>query len=82
MFLNNFLIQVSIIVGIIALFLLSYYFNRKVKPPKGTKLPDKCHTCPTDSCIIKMTYEEDKELKDDIKEFIDKCEKEQQNETK
>ena len=74
MFLNNFFVQASIIIVVVFIFIISYAINRKVKPPKGYELPEKCHTCESHTCMIKLT--EIEKYKKEIKEELEKCEKE------
>lgn len=65
-------IQGLIIVGVLLLFLLTFSLNRKTKAPKGSKIPDKCQTCISNSCIIKQTDIEI--IKEDLRNELEKCE--------
>lgn len=75
--LNNIFIQITIIVVVVIVFLGSFIINRKVKPPKDTKLPEKCQSCNLNSCIIK-NKDVDK-IKEELKEYISECEKDEKN---
>lgn len=73
MFLSNILIQGSIVLGVVVLFLVTFILNQKTKVPEGVELPDKCQTCPSTTCIINVNKIE--EMKKEILEAKD-CPKE------
>lgn len=50
----NIFIQAGIIAGVIILFLVTLILNQRTKTPEGVKLPDKCQTCPSTSCVINI----------------------------
>jgi hypothetical protein len=80
MFLSSIILQAAIIFGVVVLFLVSVILNSKVKAPKGVKLPEKCGTCPSNSCIIKMVDVEKK--KEEMKEYLKECEENENTEKK
>ena len=53
LFLNQQLTQWLIIIGAIFFFVIPFILNKKVKVPEGTKLPEKCHSCMINSCMVK-----------------------------
>ena len=78
MILLAFIYQALIILGLIAIFFITFLLNKKIKVKKGNEkeLPEKCITCSFSSCIIKMS--DANELKEELK----KCLKEEENEEK
>lgn len=73
-------IQVLIIVGVVVLFLGSYLLNRKVKPPKGVNIPEKCGSCLSNTCMIKSSDVEKR--KEDLRKYLEDCDKDETSETK
>lgn len=65
-------IQVLIIVGAMVLFLGTFMLNRKTKVPKDVEPIDKCNTCFSDTCIVKISDVE--KIKEELREQINKCE--------
>jgi len=80
MFLNTFIIQASIIIVLVVIFLASVLLNRHIKPPKDVKLPEKCQFCPSKTCVIKLSDVEQKN--EELKEYFDNCEETNGNEEK
>lgn len=72
MILSNFWIQALIIIGVIILFLVSVVLNYNTKPPKGVDVPDKCQSCSSNSCMIKLS--DAKKIKEELREYLDNCE--------
>lgn len=72
MILSNFWIQALIIIGVIILFLVSVVLNHNTKPPKGVDIPDKCQSCSSNSCMIKLS--DAKKIKEELREYLDNCE--------
>jgi hypothetical protein len=73
MFLNQIILQATIIIGVFIVFVVTYLLNKKIKPPKNIVLPEKCSFCTLSSCIIKMSDVE--KTKEELRKIID-CEKE------
>ncbi|MDD2493278.1 MAG: hypothetical protein WC929_01590 [Bacilli bacterium] len=77
MILTSWLLQAGIILGVIALFLITFILNRKTKAPKGVDLPDKCQVCQSDSCLIKMN--DVNTIKAELKQQLEQeCSKEEE----
>mgnify|MGYP003347866383 CR=1 FL=1 len=74
MFLMHILAQVRIIGGLIILFLLLYIINHHTKAPKGVEVPEKCISCASETCMIKLV--DANELKEELKKELEKCENE------
>ena len=74
MFISKFWIQAGIVIGVIILFIVSVYLNKKTKAPKGVDLPDKCAACTSNTCMIKLR--DVQKMKEELKEYLDKCEDE------
>ena len=68
-------VQALIIVGVIILFLVSVILNYHIKAPKGVDVPDKCQSCASNSCMIKLS--DAKKLKEELKEYLKNCEDDQ-----
>jgi hypothetical protein len=62
------LTQFLIVAGVIILFLGSFILNKRTKAPKGVELPEKCHSCLSNTCIVKQSDI------DKIKEELRNCE--------
>ncbi|HKM30414.1 MAG TPA: hypothetical protein VJZ51_06640 [Bacilli bacterium] len=54
MILTIWLLQAGIIVGVIALFLITFILNKRTKVPEGIDVPEKCQVCQSDTCLIKI----------------------------
>lgn len=72
MFLANMVVQGAIIFGLIIIFLLSVVLNKKTKAPEGVEVPEKCSSCVSETCIIKVSTVE--EIKKEMKELVYNCE--------
>lgn len=72
MFLASFWLQAGIIAGVIILFIVSVYLNSKTKAPKGVDVPEKCASCASNTCMIKL--KDVQKIKEELKECIDECE--------
>lgn len=70
MFLSSIWIQITIIGGVIVLFLVTYVLNKRTKAPKGIDLPEKCQTCEIGSCMIKTSDISKK--KEELKDYLEK----------
>jgi len=68
---SKFIMQMIIVFGSLILFLGSYYLNKKTKAPKGVDVPEKCHSCLSQSCIIKT--KEIEKIKEELRKEIDNC---------
>jgi len=74
-------VQILIIAGLVILFLIVTILNYHTKAPKGVKLDEKCSSCTSTSCMIKLKDVEKmkKEIQEEIKEEINaemhKCDK-------
>lgn len=66
------LVKIAIVIGAIALFIGSFLLNKRTKAPKGVELPEKCISCPSDTCIIKLVDIET--IKESIKQETTECE--------
>ena len=81
MILVSLLIQILIIAGLVILFLLVTILNHHTKAPKGIKIDEKCASCTSTTCMIKLNDVEKmkNEIQENIKEEINnemhKCEK-------
>ena len=69
--LSSMYIQGLIVVGVILLFFITFSLNRKTKAPKGIEVPEKCQSCISNSCIIKMSDIET--IKEDMRKEIENC---------
>lgn len=74
MILSKVWIQALIIIGVIIIFLVSVILNHNTKAPKGVNIPDKCQSCTSNSCMIKLS--DAKKMKEEMKEYLKKCEDE------
>jgi hypothetical protein len=74
MFLNDTIIQWTIIVSVIILFLVTVILNKRTKAPKGTVVPEKCQFCPSSSCVIRVSDVEN--IKSELKDYLNNCEEE------
>lgn len=54
------LIQILIILGVILLFFLTTFLNKKVKAPKDCKTNGSCSSCTMGHCALREYQEEDK----------------------
>lgn len=77
--LSTILVQGLIVVGVLLLFFITFSLNRKTKAPKGVEVPEKCQTCVSNSCIIKLS-DIDK-IKEEMRKEIENCENGDTNET-
>ena len=78
MILPSWLLQAGIIIGVIALFLLTFLLHKRTKTPKGVELPDKCQVCDSPSCMIKTS--EISKIKTELKQQLEKnCSNEEEN---
>ena len=91
MILVHVLIKISIITLCVIVFLVTFILNKKTKAPKVDEKIKKCRTCTNESCVIKMSeleeikkeYEREFEknnLDNNIKDIIDNCHEEENNE--
>lgn len=91
MILVHVLIKISIITLCVIVFLVTFILNKKTKAPKVDEKIEKCRTCTNESCVIKMSeleeikkeYEREFEknnLDNNIKDIIDNCHEEENNE--
>ena len=69
---TNLIIQILIIAGLVILFLLVTILNMKIKAPKGKNLDEKCISCPSTTCMIKLS--DVNKIKKEMKEEIMKNE--------
>ena len=75
--LSKLVIQILIILGVVIVFLVSFYLNLKTKAPKGFENNEKCSSCESTTCMIKLT---DVELKkEEMKEYYEKCKEDETN---
>lgn len=73
-------VQGLIVIGVLLLFFISFSLNRNTKAPKGVEVPEKCQSCISNSCIIKLN---DIELiKEDLRKELDKCDNGEDDEKK
>ncbi|HHU55314.1 MAG TPA: hypothetical protein GXZ48_01290, partial [Acholeplasmataceae bacterium] len=77
---SNTLPQILILVGSIILFITTFILNRKTKAPKGVEVPEKCHSCVSTSCIIKV--KDIDKIKEELRQEIDNCDGENYEEEK
>jgi hypothetical protein len=78
MILTSWLLQAGIIIGVIALFLITFILNKRTKTPKGVELPDKCQVCDSPSCVIKIS--EISKIKEELRQQLEKnCANEEEN---
>lgn len=75
--LSKLVIQILIIVAVVLVFLVSFYLNLKTKAPKGFENNEKCSSCESTTCMIKLTDVNAK--KEELKEYYDKCKEEENN---
>ena len=64
----QYLVVGLIIVGVIGIYIASYYFNQKTEVPEGIEPMAKCETCHSGSCSFKgMSFKElvNQEMPDD-----------------
>lgn len=58
------IIAIILIIGLVILFIVSFYFNKKTPVPKGCEdiiIGDKnCSSCPNIDCDIKNKYKKEK----------------------
>ena len=71
-FLTSIFIQIAIIAALVVIFLLVTILNLHIKAPKGEKLPEKCISCTSTSCMIKIKDVD--RIKEEMKEELNKCE--------
>ena len=75
MILASMIVQIAIIAALVVIFLLVTILNLHTKAPKGEDLPEKCISCTSTSCMIKLKDVE--KIKEEMKEELNKnCEKE------
>lgn len=79
MFLSKIWLQATIIFGVLVIFVVTYYLNKKTKPPQNIVLSEKCEFCPSSSCIMKLENVE--KTKEELRKIID-CEKETESNEK
>jgi len=72
MILSNVLLQAGIIIGVVVIFIVTFLLNKRVKPPKDMKLPDKCSFCVSASCVMKLADVE--KTKAELKQYLKSCE--------
>ena len=72
MILSDFWVQALIVIGVIILFLVSTILNYHTKAPKGVDVPDKCQSCSSNTCMIKIS--DVKKMKEEMKEYLKNCE--------
>ena len=70
--LTSIFIQIAIIAALVVIFLLVTIVNLHTKAPKGDKLPEKCISCTSTSCMIKIKDVD--RIKEEMKEELNKCE--------
>jgi len=68
---SNMIIQGLIVVGSILLFFISLSLNRKTKTPKGVEVPEKCQSCFSETCVIKINDVD--RIKEEMRAEINKC---------
>lgn len=63
---GQFLIVVGLLVGIIGLYILSYYLNKNTAAPEGVDISDVgCHACATSkTCTLNSLEKEDCDRKE------------------
>ncbi|MDD4212956.1 MAG: hypothetical protein PHY42_06150 [Bacilli bacterium] len=71
-FLSSQVAQWLIIIGAVFFFVIPFLINRNIKVPKGTVLPDKCHSCSIEGCLVKSADPE--EVKKELRAELEKCE--------
>lgn len=74
MILSNVYLQAGIIFGVLVIFVVTFWLNKKVKPPKDMKLPDKCSFCVSSTCVMKIADVE--KTKAELKQYLKSCEAE------
>jgi hypothetical protein len=78
MFLStNIFIQIGIIAILVVIFIVVSILNHRTQAPKGKDLPEKCETCSSASCMIKLN--EIKKIKEEIEKECAKHEEETNN---
>ena len=58
------IVEISIIVGVVILFIGSTLLNSRVKAPEGCEIPDGCGSCTTTSCSIKSVIQNTQSVED------------------
>lgn len=75
LFLTSIFIQIAIIAALVVIFLLVTILNLHTKAKRGEDLPEKCISCSSTSCMIKL--KDVNKIKEEMKEELNKnCEKE------
>ena len=70
-------VQILIIAALVIIFLLVTILNMKVKAPKDVDLPEKCISCTSTSCMIKLKDVE--KIKKELREELEKCENKEED---
>lgn len=70
-------VQILIIAALVIIFLLVTILNMKVKAPKDAKIPEKCISCTSTSCMIKLKDVE--KIKKELREELEKCENKEED---
>ena len=52
---TNLIVQILIIAGVVILFFIVTILNTKTKAPKDVKLNEKCVSCTSTTCMIKLS---------------------------
>jgi hypothetical protein len=77
---SNMILQGLIVVGSVLLFFIALSLNRNTKAPKGIEIPEKCQSCFSDTCVIKISDVD--RIKEEMRAEIDKCDTGDINEEK
>ncbi|MCK5388550.1 MAG: hypothetical protein KAJ22_04630 [Candidatus Izimaplasma sp.] len=58
---QGFFVVLIILVGVIGLYLVSYYLNAKTEVPEGIDIEVGCDGCNSKSCSLRGTIKEDED---------------------
>ena len=65
---TNLIVQILIIAGVVILFFIVTILNMKTKAPKDVKLNEKCVSCKSTTCMIKLS--DVNKIKEEMKQEI------------
>jgi hypothetical protein len=78
-------VEISIIVGVVVLFVVSTLLNNRVKAPDGCEVPDGCGSCTTTSCSIKSVIQNTQAVEDkknELKAYLRSVEEQEAEQSK